>query len=325
MSVISMQVPSAVKIEVDYEQISLTDSCLDEELQEPSKSITQKDVLKHVKLRVAQELRLLQMQWSMLLLCFTVIVYGSMMVFRNLAFYRFRAGPRLTQDLGFDWLPEFQTKFTGTPILILQIVLSIACIMSFVPRINLSCAAFVVNIWRRWAVMIAMGNCLRFLTNISTTLPGSANHCLPSNPNIAKDQPTTLNNILFRIALDGVGRDGTSGSYNCGDLTFSGHILMTMTYAFCCLRYVPNCCMLSHAINTLLERFIWAIVSMQCILTIMARNHYTMDVVIALYVTPLLWHFYIVTLEHDHTITLYNHTMFVWVNFFHTNKILFTP
>ena len=121
-------------------------------------------------------------------------------LFRNLALYRFRAGQRSTQDLGFDWVPEFKNKFTDKPILILQIVRSIACIMSFVPRINLSSDAFVVNIWRRWAMMIVMGNCLRFLTYISTTLTGSASHCLPSNPNIAKDQPTTLNNILFRIA-----------------------------------------------------------------------------------------------------------------------------
>ena len=74
MSVISMQVTSTVKIEVDYEQISPTNSCLDEELQESCKSITQKDVLKDVNLRVTQELRLLQMQWRMLIFCLTVIV-----------------------------------------------------------------------------------------------------------------------------------------------------------------------------------------------------------------------------------------------------------
>jgi hypothetical protein len=54
--------------------------------------------------------------------------------------------------------------------------------------------------------MIAMGNTLCFLTYISTTLPGSAKHCLPSNPNLAKDQPKTVSDILFRITVDGVDR-----------------------------------------------------------------------------------------------------------------------
>jgi hypothetical protein len=52
---------------------------------------------------------LLRMQWRMWLLCLIVDVYGACMVFRNLAFYRFRTGPRLTQDLGFDMLPEWQS------------------------------------------------------------------------------------------------------------------------------------------------------------------------------------------------------------------------
>jgi hypothetical protein len=121
----------------------------------------------------------------------------------------------------------------------LQAVLVGACAMSFVPRRAGPPAPHAVNIVRRWGMMIAMGNTLRFLTYMSTTLPGSAQHCLPSNPNLAKDQPKTVRDILFRITLDGVG-DGKSGTYNCGDLTFSGHILMTMTYAFCCLRYAPN-------------------------------------------------------------------------------------
>jgi hypothetical protein len=51
----------------------------------------------------------LRMQWRMWLLCLIVDVYGACMVFRNLAFYRFRTGPRLTQDLGFDMLPECQS------------------------------------------------------------------------------------------------------------------------------------------------------------------------------------------------------------------------
>ncbi len=146
-------------------------------------------------------------------------------------------------------------------------------------------------------MMIAMGNTLSFLTYILTTLPGSAKHCLPSNPNIAKDQSKTVSDILFRITVYGVGdgRSVQSGTYNFGDLTFSGHILMTMTYALCCLRYAPNAYMMTPSVECRFTAIVWATVAIQCILTVirtvMTRNHYTMDIVISVYLTPLLWSF----------------------------------
>jgi len=250
----------------------------------------------HARRRFSQELGLLRRQWRVWLLCLATGVYGGSMVFRNLAFYRYRAGPRLTQDLGFDLLPEWQGHLTDSPMCALQAVLVGACAMSFVPRRAGPPAAYAVNIVRRWGVMIAMGNTLRFLTYMATTLPGSAKHCLPSNPNLARDQPKTVRDILFRITVDGVG-DGKSGTYNCGDLTFSGHILMTMTSAFCCLRYAPAAYRMTRRAEACFTALVWAAVAMQCILTVAARNHYTMDVVISAYLTPLLWSFYTTSME----------------------------
>ncbi len=170
---------------------------------EPEGATGRAEVVLHVRRRFANELCLLRVQWLMLLLCLTVIVYGSLMLFRNLAFYRFRAGARLTQDLGFDWLPEWQGYLTDSPMVAFQLVLIGACVMCFVPRPTRLPASYAVNMIQRWGMMIGMGNTLRFLTYISTTLPGSAKHCLPSNPNIVKDQPKT-SDILFRITLPGV-------------------------------------------------------------------------------------------------------------------------
>jgi hypothetical protein len=286
--------PDALDTGVFYDKVPLFDEelCV-KDIQSFTESAS---VLLHVRRRFANELCLLRVQWRMWLLCFTIDVYGACMVFRNLAFYRYRAGLRLTQDLGFDLLPEWQGYLTDSPMCVLQVVLIGACAMSFVPRPTRPPAEYAVNIIRRWGMMIAMGNTLRFLTYMSTTLPGSAKHCLPSNPNIPKDQPKTVSDILFRITVDGVG-DGRSGTYNCGDLTFSGHILMTMTYALCCLRYAPNAYMMSPTVECRFTTMVWATVGMQCILTVMARNHYTMDVVISLYLTPLLWSFYTTKME----------------------------
>jgi len=173
-----------------------------------------------------------------------------------------RSGPRLTQDLGFDFLPEIKGYYTDSPMAVLQFVLFGACILSLVPRQTPT--PYAVNIVRRWGMMIAMGNTLRFLTYISTTLPGAADHCLPSNPNIEIDQPKTVYDIFFKLVVDGSGT-GESGTYNCGDLTFSGHQLMTMTYAFCCLRYVPQAYSMSLMVEQGFAILVWALVVIQVI------------------------------------------------------------
>ena len=82
----------------------------------------------------------------MWLLCFATGVYGVSMVFRNLAFYRYRAGPRLTQNLVFDLLPEWQGYLTDSPMCALQSVLVGAYAMSFVPCHTGPTAAHTVNI-----------------------------------------------------------------------------------------------------------------------------------------------------------------------------------
>ena len=164
----------------------------------------------YIRRRAAQEWNLLRRQRCMYITCITVNIYGGSVVFRNLAFYRYRAGERLTQDVGFQLLPEIKGWLTGLPMLLLQLTCLTACALSFLPRSTP--APYAVNIIRRWGMMEAMGSVLRFLTYISTTLPGAADHCLPSkNPHIARDQPKTLADIFFMLKVDGVGLEANSG------------------------------------------------------------------------------------------------------------------
>lgn len=44
----------------------------------------------YIKLRLMQEASLLRQQWLMWVFCITIDFYGASMVFRNLAFYRYR-------------------------------------------------------------------------------------------------------------------------------------------------------------------------------------------------------------------------------------------
>ena len=140
------QIPSApdpLDTGVFYDKVPL----FDEELcVKDIQSFTESgSVLLHVRRRFANELCLLRVQWRMWLLCFTTDVYGVCMVFRNLAFYRYRAGHCLTQDLGFDLLPEWQGYLTDSPMCVLQVVLIGACAMSFVPRPTCPPTEYAVN------------------------------------------------------------------------------------------------------------------------------------------------------------------------------------
>ena len=111
----SMPAHNALDSDVSYDKVSLSEISLsdilnDEHILDDSENSRRFiEILLHILERCVQELCLLRMQWRMWLLCLFVDVYGACMVFRNLAFYRFRTGPRLTQDLGFDMLPEWQS------------------------------------------------------------------------------------------------------------------------------------------------------------------------------------------------------------------------
>ena len=224
------------------------------------------------------------------------------MVFRNLAFYRYLPGERLTQDIGFQILPFYKGYVTGLPIFILQVTCILACLASFFPHHKKR--VYAVNIIRRWGMMEAMGSVLRFFTYISTSIPGAADHCVPSmNVYITHNQPKTVYEILTVIQVDGIGveaNSGESGTYNCGDLVFSGHMLMTIAYAFTALRYCPMAFCISNHCVKVFTYAVWILVFLQGLLIISARNHYTMDVIIAAYTSPLLWHWYMTSLEpHD--------------------------
>ena len=252
--------------------------------------------------RALEEWDLLHRQWKMYVLCITINIYGGSMVFRNLAFYRYIPGERLPQDFGFQMIPFYSGYATSVPMFTLQATCILACLASFVPRHTNT--AYAVNIIRRWGMMQAMGSVLRFFTYMSTSIPGAADHCVASmNAHIVRDQPKSVYEILTVIQVDGIGLEansGKSGTYNCGDLVFSGHMLMTIAYAFTAHRYCPTAFCIPKSCVKLFTCAVWILVFVQGLLIISARNHYTMDVVIAGYTSLLLWHWYMSVLEpHD--------------------------
>ena len=173
-------------------------------------------------------------------------------------------------------------------------VLVVICIQSLV--FERAKDVYVINVVTRLLSVVAIGTILRFFTYMSTTLPGSANHCLNSNPNIEYDRPKTINDILFTLKGHSAGT-GRTGTYNCGDLTFSGHQLTTVTTALCCLRYAGFLYPIRNRTRFVFSVCVWFLVFIQACTTVMARYHYTMDVTISCYLTPLIWNWYITNLQ----------------------------
>jgi hypothetical protein len=129
-----------------------------------------------------------------------------------------------------------------------------------------------IHMIRRFSAVYFIGCLLRCASFLITTLPGTAAHCLQAplgyyDPDKA---PSSWKDILWNANWE----------TKCGDLLFSGHsqqgILATLIiHRYCSLR------ILSYLMWPILLTFEYTI--------IVTRRHYSVDVLVALYVIPLVW------------------------------------
>lgn len=217
------------------------------------------------------------------------LAYFGYMLFRNLAFYRFQAGPRL-RDLGHELVPPLGPALHQAgelPMLALYLLMAALSLATFVagPMETTAPKPYFINMFRRFVSTLAIGHTLRFASYIGTSLPGAADHCMPGSvENLSPPRPTSAYEVFTRYAA-------TPGS-NCGDLIFSGHMLQAIIFGCIVARYGQRCFALSPTGGAVLRGVTYLLVSSQAFIIVAARNHYTVDVVVASYTTPLLWYFY---------------------------------
>jgi hypothetical protein len=101
-----------------------------------------------------------------------------------------------------------------------------------------------------------------------TALPGPNYHCRPFSPYY--NPPTELSELFFR----------SDAFFSCGDLVFSSH---TTFMLLCVLTYTK------YGRVRWLKQVFWAVVIFFGLLVASARKHYTLDIVMAFYVVPLVW------------------------------------
>jgi len=194
------------------------------------------------------------------------------------------------KDVGHEIIPKLTLDVESTQLVDLPmnlIILSLAVMMVFL-FVNNSTAGkrnpkpHFVNVVRRGSSVVAIGHSLRACTYLSTSVPGSSDHCLAGG-NPERFRPSSLAECFYSIA---------NPYHNCGDLMFSGHLLFTITVVLIINQYGESSFWISHRQNNWVVGVLTAFTLIQTLLILAARHHYTSDVVVAWYFTPLLWYYY---------------------------------
>ena len=243
--------------------------------------------------RVREEAMLFAATFHRWLISLTVLVKFAWQVFRNAAFYRYPNNVEISErlgDLGFELIPRFPDPIAwlgDEPKRRMLIVLLIMIFAAFRGNKKGSVKPYAVNMGLRFTEMMALGHTLRFMTYIATTLPGAADHCFGDYDFFHEvwpsGKPTNAQEVWSRVPI---GHPGT----NCGDLIFSGHMLRTWAMWFVINRYSKETFQMEKGPQRLMMAIVTiaGIIQFPCVLA--ARNHYSVDCVVACYVAPLLWH-----------------------------------
>lgn len=141
-------------------------------------------------------------------------------------------------------------------------------------------------ILRRFSVIYGSLALLRTFTVFSTQLPDSAEKCKTLTPST-----TALSALDYYLVFEkAMGMMIPVGSVTCGDMIFSGHSVLMMLCALTWHTYykvIPG----ALSINKV-KVVIWILAGAGMLLVILSRMHYTLDVLLAIYLALTVWNAY---------------------------------
>ena len=228
------------------------------------------------KLQLLEELALLQRPqfWPTLLGCAAMqYIHG---IAGQAALYMHQPAPALS-DLGFKMVKEWsQGMWWFSELVTVTQFLSFALFLAWPlaaasPRAQPSIVAL-----RRAMVTVAICQLLRALSFSVTQLPAPGRQC---QPGVAEPVPWPVT-WLDWLKVD-VKRQASQG---CGDLIFSSHVTFGLTFTLAIWHYASR-----GRVDAAFRAIMSVCLVAQCLGIIGARKHYTVDVVVALYVVPLVW------------------------------------
>eukprot|EP00270_Netrium_digitus_P007043 TRINITY_DN2036_c0_g1_i5.p1 TRINITY_DN2036_c0_g1~~TRINITY_DN2036_c0_g1_i5.p1 ORF type:complete len:308 (+),score=31.84 TRINITY_DN2036_c0_g1_i5:404-1327(+) len=178
-------------------------------------------------------------------------------------------------DMGFELLPEIGKERAYLSELAFAFIFVPFFLWTFHPFVFRMKRIFTVLIWTKVLTVLCICQFLRVISFTATQLPGPNYHCRLGSPIATLPPPKSLADI-FLLNLT------KSTVLGCGDLIFSSH----MTFALVSLLEFS-----SYGSKTVVKFIGWTAAVVQSLLIISARKHYTVDVVIAWYVVPLVYYF----------------------------------
>jgi hypothetical protein len=225
------------------------------------------ECLRFAKSQAAREWILLKRDWLILLAC--VCMQWVHLVATNVAYYMHVPGEPLP-DLGFAVLPALTPYQQIASECMFWFILASTIFFALTPFfVGHARPMYTMHMLCRFLSVCFASQTLRIICFLSTALPSPNYHCRPLAPDY--NPPRTLWTILNPME-----KDMYKG---CGDLVFSSHTIFVMLCVMTWIKYAP----------WLPKKYPIALSLFFALLVVMARKHYTLDVVVALYTVPLLW------------------------------------
>lgn len=234
--------------------------------------------------RIKYEFKLLWKDALWILYKVIYVAYIAQVPFRNIAYYRHEQRDTL-KDIGYETIPEMNEEdkwISETVFHLIHIIGTIVLLTPWFSSFPHSNKIYGVILAEKWLDCLCIGHTFRFLTYVSTTLPGPASHCRPGAIEPTINRPTSLYDIFTRKA----GGDDP----NCGDLIFSGHVFQNIILSII-VTYSINQIYVNKVLHYFVPVSMWCLCVVQLPLIVAARNHYTVDITVSCYLAPLVWFF----------------------------------
>lgn len=226
--------------------------------------------------RVGQEFFI---EWPILCVKWPYIVFG--LVFQYLhgvaartAHFLHHPGPVL-HDMGFELFPELGPKRAYMSETVFLFILIPFLLWSFHPFVMNSKRFYTCLLYVKLFAVLVICQTFRIISFTSTQLPGPNYHCRVGSPAAVLPPPKNLQDVFFLNLSRGV-------LFGCGDLIFSSHMTFSLAIVLTYNRFG----------TTRFLKYLGFLLSfVQSCLIIASRKHYSVDVVVAWYVVPLVFYF----------------------------------
>eukprot|EP00092_Neocalanus_flemingeri_P054719 GFUD01064479.1.p1 GENE.GFUD01064479.1~~GFUD01064479.1.p1 ORF type:complete len:317 (-),score=52.53 GFUD01064479.1:359-1309(-) len=187
-------------------------------------------------------------------------------------------------DLVLDHLPYHKGALDVSEILIMIATIVAALVVVFHKH---RCILI-----RRICVIVGLLYGYRAITMIVTVLP-SANkeyHC-----DVQLNHTISTGEVVHRVLkiMSGFGLSINGQHIYCGDFIFSGHTMILILCYLIIVEYTPVCLWLLHWL-------LWLVALSGVSMLMISRGHYTIDVIIAYFVTTRLWYMHNAIIANRH-------------------------